>query len=848
MGYGSSVRDYHKCLSIILEAIVEAQRSPPLIDILLGTQLRRCRTVLLMGTLLGDGKSQDMSCGRVGAQTNTLRLSRAVFTPSDIADNTAQAFHWVKSSVIEAVARAALFDPELGRQALPYDNSIEYNQYLHNLQHQTERRKQVAGAKRRVRIATEILNKALGSHKVRNAYFALDFASDGGVFGHTLADVMHLVEEGILKYILAVFLEALSATARSDLDDLVTKLFRSNRCHGSRLFPRLNFTRGYSRLTLLSSEERTGAFLALIVVLVTEKGKSLLQDRFSVGFDERRKARAEAFKAKKKHHRDNDDSSVEDEMPPAATEEPDLEAQPIAQNKRTKEFVPTRLSIRYVCRQIRRHDLEFLFTEVFPELPARHIFQCLKIIWESTYRLTDDVLKITHLPRGILNIEPFRTRPVNVAIHSRVFSPERLKTEFAGYRDPILDPLVQEDQPSISNNLDDFLRCCEGLLSLRSFFNYSAEHCPDEVPRKWDGSFNLALVKQRTQEVAQALKENVNRGDGTNQWRIPKFIDMLLLPEYMDFLASTGRYHVGFCERGLKKWAKMPANTSQKRGRGVFEGQCAARIRENSMVHYALRQMDSDNESDSDVLDGDEVPCSVQGACFHIAIVAEPTHARRKVIECTRLNNLKQPHSLQFPLPPSILAFFKSRGYIGEDFEYRTEAVVGSGVPYRAHPNFQGGGAWYDFAMVRFEHNELDTTHVNDNHMYPAKILGFFRKLPQEGLVGLATTAREDRNLDFSVLVHSATYQQRNSSIHRKRTLLTRSWLYEVKQGRSPQPDYRVAGTTRSNFVLGEHIFGVEELPGLHERYETEEHRRFIVLSDMRKVWPRVFIHGPRGL
>jgi hypothetical protein len=29
MGYGSSVRDYHKCLSIILEAIVEAQRPPP---------------------------------------------------------------------------------------------------------------------------------------------------------------------------------------------------------------------------------------------------------------------------------------------------------------------------------------------------------------------------------------------------------------------------------------------------------------------------------------------------------------------------------------------------------------------------------------------------------------------------------------------------------------------------------------------------------------------------------------------------------------------------------------------------------------------------------------------------
>jgi hypothetical protein len=69
------------------------------------------------------------------------------------------------------------------------------------------------------------LNKALGSHKVANAYFALDFASDHGVFGHTLADLMHLLKEGILKYTLGVFLEALSSTVKSDLDDLVAELF-----------------------------------------------------------------------------------------------------------------------------------------------------------------------------------------------------------------------------------------------------------------------------------------------------------------------------------------------------------------------------------------------------------------------------------------------------------------------------------------------------------------------------------------------------------------------------------------------------------------------------------------------
>ena len=321
---------------------------------------------------------------------------------------------------------------------------------------------------------------------------------------------------------------------------------------------------------------------------------------------------------------------------------------------------------------------------------------------------------------------------------------------------------------------------------------------------------------------------------------------MLLLPEYMDFIASTGRFHVGFCERGLKKWAKMPANTSQKRGRGVFEGQCAARIRENSMVNYALTQMESDVESDSEVVEGEVSSCSKVGACFHIAVKASPLSRRKKIISCTRLNARGQPHSLPIALPPSILAHFKDAGNIGEEFEYRTEAVI-KGVPYRAHPNFQGAGPWYDFAMAKFEHDPLDSTHVNDNNTYPSKILGFFRKL-QNGLGGWASTAEAEQDLDFSVLVHAGAFQKCNSPVHSRRTLLTRSWLYEVERGLNPKPVYRVAGTTVSNVVLLDHIFGVEELPGLHERYGTEEQRRFIVLSDMRKVWPHVFMSQPGGL
>jgi hypothetical protein len=83
-----------------------------------------------------------------------------------------------------------------------------------------------------------------------------------------------------------------------------------------------------------------------------------------------------------------------------------------------------------------------------------------------------------------------------------------------------------------------------------------------------------------------------------------------------------------------------------------------------------------------------------------------------------------------------------------------------------------------------------------------------------------------------------------DSVIHSRRTLLARSWLYEVTRGQNPRPTYQVVGSIRNNIHVKGHIFAIEENPGFHERYPREEDKRFIVLSDMRKVWPDVFIRG----
>jgi hypothetical protein len=203
-----------------------------------------------------------------------------------------------------------------------------------------------------------------------------------------------------------------------------------------------------------------------------------------------------------------------------------------------------------------------------------------------------------NLPSDCLNIPPFRDYPPDCN-PTNVFSMQKLITTFTKNRTPPTgrrDEGIIVDQPTITTDPNEFLACCEKLLALRSFYNYSGEHCHDAIPRKLDGTIDVEPVIEHTREAAASLKAAVNQGEGTNGWKIPKFLDMLLLPNYMSQLGSTGRFHVGFAERGLKNWAKKPANTAQKRGGGVFEGQCAARIREKSMIDHALTQMDSDEE------------------------------------------------------------------------------------------------------------------------------------------------------------------------------------------------------------------------------------------------------------
>jgi hypothetical protein len=188
-----------------------------------------------------------------------------------------------------------------------------------------------------------------------------------------MVDIMHLLEVGIIKYLVSVFLELLSIGVLGELDIYVNKLLggKANRCFGSCSFPRVNFTCGFSRLTLLSSEERIGELLAIAILLQTDQRREILKERFNTGFDECRKERAERFDGKRKREDEEDDTFSDDESEEdaGAKDSNPMDDNLPSSNKQSVKFIPTRNIIIYVFKQIRSHDLCFLFQRCVSSYP-----------------------------------------------------------------------------------------------------------------------------------------------------------------------------------------------------------------------------------------------------------------------------------------------------------------------------------------------------------------------------------------------------------------------------------------------------------------------------------------------
>ena len=271
---GMSNRNYHQCLSIVLESLKQAQQNPPLIWLRIGDRIKNLRLVIVVAFVSGDGLSNDALCGRKQSYVNSPRLCRACNTPSRDADN---AFH-----VCQPIHKRSI--SSLTELVASTSNNITETEFVDSQVSRYDKLIAINIIKTRKIIGNKVLEKIFGCHRTKNAFENIDFGNNGGlgIYGSTPTDLMHAFEEGIIPYILHIVFDPMSNKLLSEIDIYMDSLLSKEKLRSSEreYFPRINFTRGFSRLTLLTAAEKIGALMALVIFIRTPIGRQILLPRF----------------------------------------------------------------------------------------------------------------------------------------------------------------------------------------------------------------------------------------------------------------------------------------------------------------------------------------------------------------------------------------------------------------------------------------------------------------------------------------------------------------------------------------------------------------------------------------
>jgi len=88
---------------------------------------------------------------------------------------------------------------------------------------------------------------------------------------------MHAFNEGILKYCMDTFFEKVTPARKKEIDLLVDEIMCPQRSSIRPLYPRVNFTNGFTNLTLLTATERLGVCFTLMILSMMKRGQDVLE-------------------------------------------------------------------------------------------------------------------------------------------------------------------------------------------------------------------------------------------------------------------------------------------------------------------------------------------------------------------------------------------------------------------------------------------------------------------------------------------------------------------------------------------------------------------------------------------
>ena len=816
----STVRDYHMCLKVLLEPLLDLQRKPKVMEFRRGNQVAWYKGLFPVASILGDNLSNNKLCGRVNNNcAESPRMTRCCLTPHLYADEIPHHCDPVNCTVIRKLSSAALgCDYGVGSEnSIPTSrNYNSWHSFLDGLPTKSEQSCASKFLRLRKKVAEVILKKVYGAHAVDNAFADVDFGTTPSVDHATLSDIMHSFEEGIVKLIVDVVLSPMTDSQKMVVDSLVGHIFSSSQTNksGERAnYPRVSFTRGFCNLTLLSADERMGQLFVLSLLMRTQKGAVAMEPRFSEDFDAKR---AEASRKRKSNSRDNLSAMVsptgeEEGGDEEDGEDEDAEGLEVLNPMPELGTVPPNSdSVKHILTGL---DLQFL-------------------LQERQHYLTE---------KGIENLEKAVNATVKPKIwnsHLFVATSSAVGSGIADYKAVVYSPPSTVHSPSVQrprvftppnrqhcsirltqNKLADLL---EEILAFHAFLKYGGSLLDSEENREqYQNATNLVLSK---------IKCCLVRATNSNQWKLQKFLEcMHFYQDHLRFGPSV-LHNTDTGERGLKFWGKLPASRAQKRGDVLFKGQVAS----NTLEAIALQRV-SDSVKPPPVAPPVILGIQSRGQSIRIRLRPQDTVALKgktvvhdfpSVILGWFQRNLKDHLRKKWqdentPIQSRVL-------YV----QLAMEIVISSGEDkelVRAHHNYQSNGPWNDYVSVKY-----------DEGPFPAKCVCFF-KWPFEEVPSLPFAVPTDTIRDKTVLLaQEANY--RNASYKRRESLLYEHW--NMASDRVSDNLCRAQLTCISVESISHKIFALEQFPQNGTALSRRSREQFdaIVVKDRKAEWPLKFL------
>jgi hypothetical protein len=484
-----------------------------------------------------------------------------------------------------------------------------------------------------------------------------------------------------------------------------------------------------------------------------------------------------------------------------------------------------------------------IFIKGFSTASQAEIDQCVDVLF-GTFRSSEvpNMLR-TNFTKGMTNLTMITAdEEIGMALTLLIVAQTNIGQEIFDKR---TETNVHDDADNRQVcSFQDFVEVIEILLSFHSWYKST-------VPVPWNDA-SKSTLKESIVKMLNKVIVTLPRVEG-NGWKIQKLHELLHIPEDVQNFGSPKNFDTGIMENRLIHVGKINAKTTQKRGPIIFTRQLADRIYQQQCFDKAKRCLNLDNDDEdssiSIVDSDDESNCSSEVSDLSEAVnqnTNEMSFCRKNPDYVVRIlqsgiGTYKWMTATKNIVPDIIcnsIGDFLATNNLKE-LEVHTE-IKHLGMTFRAHPNYRSNGAWYDWAMIKYDlsdddrrreeyncHNNITSAYPVGH--YPAKLLGFFH---------------------FNNEIHCIIHCCQSKKTSREDSCLTERWYLEYelnkKKRRKVMNQPHVYMESKAPIIrtcevscIADRVYVVEETPGLQMIQANDS--ELVVLVKKREMWVPYF-------